>query len=166
MRRVAGVLLALCVLGAAAPARAEDPDAGGRKARIEARMRRMHAEILRREVDLDEKKAARVEAVLKKHGPERRKLRAQLQRHRHTLRFLLEEDSDDQKAYADAIQGLRAAQKALQTLEERALGELQKELTPKQQARLVMALRKARQHIRRALRRHQRKPWRHAGEEF
>jgi len=108
--------------------------------------------VLRSEVGLDDKKAAEVEKILAKHAPQRKKLQKEAQTQRQALRALVQKDSNDQAAYDKAIQALRAAQKKLHAQREKEVDELAKVLTPKQQAKLLIATRKLQTKLRKRVR--------------
>jgi hypothetical protein len=134
-----------------APASAADRD-GKKRAEIAARLKALRADVLRKRVGLDAKKAAEVERVLERNAPERIKLQAKLRTSRRALQRLISEDSNDQQAFTRALQGLREAQGELQKLRQREMDELSKYLTPKEQAKLAGALRELHGRLRRKLR--------------
>lgn len=140
-------LLALALVFAALPARAEGKDAEDKRARVEQRLKQLRAKILRQQVGLDEKKAEEVQKVLLKYEPERRKVQRQHQEHRRALRDLLQNDSNDDAAYKKSIDGFRATQKKLNALRDKEMDEVAKLITPKQQAKLYAALERLRKKI-------------------
>jgi Spy/CpxP family protein refolding chaperone len=105
---------------------------------------------------LEPAKAAEIERVLDRHAPERQKLHEKLRDHRRELNRLLEGDSNDQQAYERAIRGLREAQEQLFVHRRKELDELGRALTPKQQAKLVRALRQMQRKLNKHLRDHNR----------
>jgi len=96
---------------------------------------------------LSEAKAEKVEAIVKKYRKEQRTLSKDMREARRELRELFRNDSDDQQAYQKALSKLNAANKKLQTLRDKQFAELSQSLTPKEQARLLAALHKLRQHV-------------------
>jgi Spy/CpxP family protein refolding chaperone len=126
-----------------------------KRAKVEARMKQLRARVLRNQVGLDDKKAAEVEKILAKNAPERKKIQKDVQTHRRRLRELLDQDSNDQAAYQKAIAGFRAAQKRAQVQRDKEIDELSKVLTPKQQAKLFVALRKLQAQLRKRVRQSQ-----------
>lgn len=154
MRRFVVLLLSLSVLLAAplAFAQGKTKNAEDKRAKVEARVKELRTRVLRTQVGLDEKKAAEVEKILAKHAPERKKIQKEIQTHRRQLRALLDKDSNDQAAYKKAIDGFRAARKKAQTQRDQEFDELAKVLTPKQQAKLVVALRKLQAQLRKRVR--------------
>jgi Spy/CpxP family protein refolding chaperone len=155
------VLLGLVIAAglAAAPAFAEPPPAQGQRAQhqdpkkraeVDARIKQLRADVLRKRVGLEPQKAEQVERILQRHAPQRRKLQEKLRAHRSGLDRLLDDNSNDQQAYARELKGLKETQGELQKLRQREAEELSRELTPKQQAKLVQAMR----HLHKRLRRH------------
>ncbi len=153
MNRLLSLLVALAVVFTGQLALAQgNKSAGDKRAKVEARMKQLRGRVLRSQVGLDEKKAAEVEKILAKHAPRRLELRKEMQTHRRQLRELVKKDSNDQAAYQKAIQGLRAVQKKLHAQREKELDELAKVLTPKQQAKLLIAVRRLENQVRTRLR--------------
>ena len=156
MRKLHAALLLLLLSLFTAGARAEpgEPDehGEGRHARMERRMRRIHDRLLRDGVGLDEAKAKKIDGILDKYAPERKKLHEELGRQKRALHELVRSDSDDEKAYAAALAGLRKAKKAMQALRDKQTAEIEKQLTPRQQARLMIVMKKARHRMQRAMR--------------
>lgn len=146
-RKTLGVLLAMLVafVLASAPgtASAEKKD---QRAKVEARRAEVRARILR-EVGIDEALGKRVEAVLRKYEPERKKLLGEQRGHKQAIKKLLRDDSSDEQAFKKAIEGLRSTQRKLHATREKELDELAKLLTPKQQAKLAAALLRLRRHM-------------------
>lgn len=146
----AALLMALLVAtpSNAEPAGKKDSD---KRAQVEARMKQVRSEILRKEVGLDASKATDIEKILDKSAAEKKKLQLELRTHRHAMRELLQADSNDQAAYTKAIRGLRGAQTKLHALRDRELDEISKQLSPKQQAKFVHALWQTEKKLRKAL---------------
>ena len=133
------IALLACAPAVAAPAA---PPSG---APMEQHLARMRSRVLREKVGLGEEKAKKVEAILDRYAPERKRLTAELRQGRQKLRALLTLDSQDQTAYRAALDQVRTNRKALQDLMERAFSEISKELTPKEQGKLFLALDELRQ---------------------
>lgn len=152
MKKLLLLLITLSVALAAPAALAQPKGAADKRAKVEARMKELRGRVLKKEVGLDDAKAAQVEKVLSKYAPERKKLQQEAQKHRRAIRDLLKKDSNDQAAYERAIKGLRAAQNKLHALREKELDELSKLLTPKQQAKLAVAIRRLQAKLRRRMR--------------
>jgi Spy/CpxP family protein refolding chaperone len=154
MNRWLAVLISLSVLLSAPLAFAErrGKDADDKRAKVELRTKKLRAQVLRKDAGLDEKKAAEVEKILEKYTPIRHKLEQESQTHRRALRELLDKDSNDLPAYDKAIKGLRSAQKRLHDAREKEIDELSKVLTPKQQAKLLVSIRKLQGKLRRKMR--------------
>jgi Spy/CpxP family protein refolding chaperone len=117
---------------AAAPA----PPAGP----MAQRLQRLRSRVLREKVGLPDDKAVKVEAILDRYAPERRKVSLKLRDGRQKLKALMVLNSEDQMAYRGALDEIRTNRKALQDLMARAFDEIARELTPKEQGRLFLAL--------------------------
>jgi Spy/CpxP family protein refolding chaperone len=130
------------------PKHGHDPD---KRAKIEARLKEVRGIALRKEVGLEEKKAAEVEAVLAKIHGEREQIIRKMQAQRRVLRELLNKDSQDQNAYSRALVALHAAEDQLNALNKRQNQELAKLLTPKQQAKLGAVFQRMQRRLRKAL---------------
>ena len=102
----------------------------------------MRAAILREKIGLDEATASQVEAVMDKYGLERRRVRRQVRNSQEELEDLFFMDSDDQKAYRSKLEAIVKAEAQLQKLREKELNELGRFLEPKQQATLLMEMKK------------------------
>jgi len=137
-------LLAVCL--APLPAIAGPKGPADKRAKIEARRAEVRGRILR-EVGIDEKKGDEVEKVLRKYEPERMKLTREQRAHKLAIRDLLRKNSDDDKAYKKALDGLRSTRRKLHAVQEKELDELAKLLTPKQQAKLYAALQRLRRKL-------------------
>ena len=126
---------------------------GPNRAKVEQRIEKIRGEVLRKRVGLDDAKAKQVEKLLDKYEPQRRAAQQQMQEKQRTLGALLKADSNDQQAYKSAIKGYRDAERKLRTVRDKEFDEIAKLITPKQQAKLVVALRKMQAKIRAAMRR-------------
>ena len=126
-----------CAPAVAAPPPSPPPPSAGPH---EARLQHIRSRVLRDRVGLSDDKAVKVEAILEKYAPERRRVAQKLREGRQKLKALMTLNSEDQTAYRGALDQIRTNRKALQDLMERAFGEISKELTPKEQARLFLAL--------------------------
>jgi len=104
--------------------------------------KKIRAKVLREKVGLSEEKAALVEAVLDAHDADRHELREKMRENSEGLRTLLKEDSNDQDAYTALLDEVLTTRQALQDLRGQELDEIREILTPKEQAKLVLALRK------------------------
>ncbi len=135
----------------AAPSAWAQKDAA--RAKVEQRIEKIRGEVLRKKVGLDEAKAKQVEKLLDKYEPQRQAAQKQMREKQRTLGALLKADSNDQQAYKNAIKGYRDADKKLRAVRDKEFDEVAKLITPKQQAKLVVALRKMQAKIRSAMRR-------------
>ncbi|HLV22721.1 MAG TPA: periplasmic heavy metal sensor [Polyangiaceae bacterium] len=152
-RTLVSLLLATSLLGVGAPAVAgDDAPAADKRAAVEARLKQLRRDMLRKEVGLSDAQATKVEAVLDQLQPERDRLTRRLHQHRQTLKQLLAKDSDDQAAYTAAINGLRDAQHKLHLLRQKEFDAVRQHLTPKQQAKFVRALHRMHKALRKSLR--------------
>lgn len=134
--------------GLASAEAAPDPSAEQKRAQVEARMRQIRLDVLKKDVGLDGEKTRAVAALLERHGAERQKLQAALAHERRAVEQLLAADSNDQAAYARALRSLRARHAQLATLRERELQEIGRHMTPKQQAKFLTALRRVHKKLR------------------
>jgi Spy/CpxP family protein refolding chaperone len=141
---IAALLAAPSLRADAAP----HPTPDEKRAQVEARMRQVRLEILKKDVGLDAEKTRVVAALLDRHGAERKKLQAALANERRAVDELLKADSNDQAAYARALRALRARHAELAALRERELQEIGRHLTPKQQAKFLTALRRVHRKLR------------------
>lgn len=150
-RHLIRLLPIVCALGlVSAPAWAQ----GGpqeKRAEVESRIKQIRARVLRQEVGLTEEKARKVEAIMDRFQAERRPLREKIRAHRQAIARLLQADSNDQAAYSREIAGLRDAHRKLQASREHELDELQRILSPKEQAKTAAAVQKMRRKIREAV---------------
>jgi Spy/CpxP family protein refolding chaperone len=159
-RAIVWIVPVALVLSLAAPAFAQAKSAAGQRAQIAQRLERIRGEILRKRVGLDEQKARAVERILDSHETERRRLGRAARTQRRALAALLKQDSNDQAAYARAIQGLRGAEIQQQALKQREFSQIARLITPKQQAKLLIALRQMQTRLRQAARQYRQN---HAG---
>lgn len=141
-------LLSLTALALPARADAGKPQKDAEKrAQIEARIKQVRSDILRKEVGLEPSKADAAEKILERHAVERKKLAAEQQARRQALATLLESDSNDQAAYAKAVKSLRAGHAKLVALRDREFDELGHLMTPKQQAKFLASVHHAQQKL-------------------
>jgi len=103
-------------------------------------MLRVRSRVLREKVGLSNEKASKVEAILDRYAPERRRIALKIRDGRQKLMALLVLNSEDQTAYKGALEEVRTNRQAMQALMERAFNDIATELTPKEQARLFLAL--------------------------
>ena len=151
--------IAIAALFLVLPAQAQPGGAGGGQtpspAQIEKKLQKVRARLLREHVGLSEEKARKVEAIFDHFAPRAREIEARVRDAKETLRYLFETDSNDQKAYADALAKLRRSKEAMQTIRARQFEEIQKILLPKQQAKLLFALKKMQRRVRQAMKQQQ-----------
>lgn len=130
---------------------------GERGAKMGERMKEMRSRVLREKVGLAEADAQAIEAVLQKYDPERQKLHQKKRQTRQALRALFQSDSNDQEAYRVALKDARDVHEALHNLRQTQMAAVSKMLSPKQQAKLMMAMHRMKK-------RHMRGGGRHRGE--
>ncbi len=137
------------------PERSAAATAGAKalRKRVHARIAAMRAELLRKEVGLDDKRAKRVEALLKTHEAQRRALERRLRGHTRAMHLLLRSGSDDQKAYKRAIDGVLAARRDLSNHRTKEFTTLRSVLAPKEQAQLLMGLQRLKRRAHRVIER-------------
>ena len=153
-RRWLKYFLFLCAFLLSVPAFAQQGGgAPAKRAEIEARLKRWRGTILRKEVGLDEKKAADIEHTLDKYEAEREKIQKDMRQQQKTLRALFDLDSADQSAYAKSLQIVRESTAKQQALRLQEFDELGKQLSPKQEAKLLRLMRQMEQKLRDAVRR-------------
>jgi septal ring factor EnvC (AmiA/AmiB activator) len=152
-RRWFRFFLFLCLFASSAPALAQPNGVAAKRAEIEARLKKWRGTILRKEVGLDEKKATDIEHTLDKFQTEREQVQKELQQQQKTLRALFDLDSVDQGAYARALQIVRESTAKLQNLRLQEFDELGKQLSPKQEARLLRLMHQMEQRLHEAVRR-------------
>jgi hypothetical protein len=145
------VFVAAFVLSA--PAFAQPAGAPAKRAEIEARLKRWRGTVLRRDLGLEEKKAVEVERTLDKFQVEREKIQKDMRQQQKTLRALSDLDSNDQTAYAKSLQIVRESTAKQQALRLQEFDELSKQLSPKQEAKLLRLMRQMEQKLRDAVRR-------------
>ena len=135
----------VAVLGVGTVASAQP--AKEKRAKVEQRLEKLRERVLKKDVGLDDKKAAAVGAILTRHATERRKIQKDQRDYRRTLQKLVQSDSNDQDASKKALKSFRDGRKKLQALEDRQLDDVAKILTPKEQVKLVAALQRFRRKL-------------------
>jgi Spy/CpxP family protein refolding chaperone len=108
----------------------------------DTRFQKMQGRLLREKVGLSDAEAAKVEAVFAGDREAHQKLRDQMREAHKTLRQLLKEDSNDMAAYSKAIAALEDTKAQMEGLMEAHKVEISKILTPKQQAKLMLAMKR------------------------
>ena len=113
----------------------------------------LRGRLLREMVGLNEEKANQVEQILKTFDDEHQAYTAMLDVARRAMHSLLEAESDDQEAYARAVEDVRVAHEYLSQLRDRQFRAMQKALQPKDQALFFESLGKLRHEVRKRMRR-------------
>jgi Spy/CpxP family protein refolding chaperone len=106
------------------------------------KMKRIRSKILRKRVGLDQATLERVEAIFEPFDEQRKALHQAKRQTMKALRDLVKSDSEEQDAYATLLAAARQAHEGLRQLREEEMAQLAQVLTPRQQARLMMALHK------------------------
>lgn len=104
--------------------------------------------LLREKVGLAEAKAIRVEAVLDRFKEERHKLRQQVRKAKQALKALLDEDSQDQRAYQNHLDVLLAVRTSMHELHIAEINELRGLLTPKESTKLLFMMERVHKRMR------------------
>ena len=113
----------------------------------------LRGRLLREMVGLSEARAAQAERVLERFDPEHHRCSGRLDSARREVRRLLDEDSDDADAYAQAVEALRVAHDALHSLRDRQFRAMQEVLQPKEQALFFESLGRLRHEVKKRMRR-------------
>jgi hypothetical protein len=112
----------------------------------------LRGRLLREMVGLSEARADAVERVLQSFDDEHQTYSAMLDAAQRKMRSLLDENSDDAKAYAVAVEDVRVAHDYLHQLRDRQFRAMQKILEPKEQAIFFESLGKLRHEVRKRMR--------------
>jgi Spy/CpxP family protein refolding chaperone len=98
--------------------------------------------MLKEKVGLDEAAASEVEVVLEEFHGQRMELHEEVKARTDAVKELLTQDSNDQEAYAVALDAVMKAREEMHALKLEEIEALRKVLTPKQQAQMLMSLRR------------------------
>ena len=112
----------------------------------------LRGRLLREMVGLSEPRADEVERVLQSFDDEHQTYSAMLDAAQRKMRSLLDDKSDDAKAYALAVEDVRVAHDYLHQLRDRQFRAMQKILEPKEQAMFFESLGKLRHEVRKRMR--------------
>jgi hypothetical protein len=107
---------------------------------MQQKLMRVRSRVLREKVGLSDDKASKVESILDRYAPERRRIGLKIRDGRQKLKALVVLNSDDQAAYKGALEEVRTNRTAMQALMERAFNDIATQLTPKEQGKLFLAL--------------------------
>jgi len=116
------------------------------------RFKKMMSKVLRQDVGLDEKAARQVEKIHARQHVKRKALHKQMHQAKRALRTLIQADSNDQKAYSVAVDGLLKSRAALQRLRQQDFAKVRRLLTAKQQGKLLFAMHKRKRKMHRFMR--------------
>ncbi|MCO4761889.1 MAG: periplasmic heavy metal sensor [Myxococcales bacterium] len=117
------------------------------RAKFRAKMKARFGELLRDKMQLTEDKAQRVEKLMTAFRQKKRPLRKEMKQSHRALRVLLKEDSNDQRAYAQALNTIVKTRAKLKKLHKAQVSAIKQLLNPKQQAQLMVAHHKFRRHM-------------------
>ena len=112
------------------------------------------ARMLKTRVGLNDATAKNVVSIMAKYDAQRRAFRKNLRDHHEKLVALVESDSNDQAAYRRELLALKQGRIAMMRLRDLQIAEIQRVLTPKQQAKLLVQMGKFRRMMRHGGRRH------------
>jgi hypothetical protein len=153
IRKWFGYFAFLSLFSLSTPAFSQPNGVAAKRVEIEVRLKKWRAGILRKDVGLDDKKASDIEHTLDRYQGEREKVQKDLRQQQKTLRALFDLDSNDQAAYGKSLQIVRESTAKLQALRLQEFDELGKQLTAKQEAKLLRLMRQMEQKLRDAVRR-------------
>ncbi len=120
------------------------PPGGGPRPEQIARVKALRGRVLRERVGLDEARAQKIEAIFERYQPERRALRKTVRQTMRTLRGLVDSNASDDQAYNAAFAQLKAAQDKLRALRDQQQAEVARIVTPREAAKLLLTMKKAR----------------------
>ena len=120
------------------------PPGGGPRPEQVARVKALRGRVLRERVGLDEARAQKIEAIFEKYQPERRALRKAVRQTMRSLRELVDSNTSEDQAYSAAFAQLKAAQDKLRALRDQQQAEVARIVTPKEAAKLLLTMKKAR----------------------
>ncbi len=108
---------------------------------------KLRLKILREVVGVDQDKALEVDAILGAMDAEQYENAVQIRNARRRMRRLLDEDSQDQAAFKEAMDKLAAANRTMQSLHARQFTALEGALEPRQQALFVLGMERVRRRL-------------------
>jgi Spy/CpxP family protein refolding chaperone len=108
------------------------------------KMKKFRAKALRDTVGLSEEKATEVEKVMDSFHERRFELHQTMRDNMKSLKTLLKDDSNDQKAYENVLETLRITQEELQALKAEQMDAFKGILTPKEGAKMLVVMKKFR----------------------
>ena len=113
----------------------------------------LRGRLLREMVGLNDARAKQVEQVLQSFDDEHQTYSAMLDAAQRKMRSLLDEKSEDDHAYAKAVEDVRIAHDYLHQVRDRQFRAMQKVLAPREQAMFFESLGKLRHEVRKRMRR-------------
>ena len=124
------------------PGECDCPFKGEKGAQMRGKMKEFRGKVLREKLGLPEDRAVKVEAVLDGFMEQRHKLKEEMRAEMKTVKELLKADSNDMDAYEAAVTNLMAVRSKMEALHAQQFEELREILNPKEQAKVLLALRK------------------------
>ena len=124
------------------PGECDCPFKGEKGAKMREKMKQFRGKVLREKLGLPEDRAAKVEAVLDGFMEQRHKLKEEMHAEMKTVKELLKSESNDMDAYETAVTNLMAVRTKMEALHTQQFEELREILNPKEQAKVLLALRK------------------------
>lgn len=122
-----------------------------RRAKFVAKMKAHRGKMLREHVGLSDAKATKVERLMNNFHEKRRAVRASMRPHHRQLRRLLKQDSNDQGSYKRALDAVIAGRAKIARLKDEQVRRLRTLLSPKQQAKVLMAMLKMKRRMHRRM---------------
>lgn len=148
MTAALAVTFAFGATALAQPGSDGDGDRVDRAGKME-KVKHLRGKLLRGKVGLDDARAAQVEEILDANREDHRALRQEVRAQTRALRALVESDSDDQSAYAEAIAALKAAKDDMRALRAAKHDQLAELLSPREQATLMLTMKRVKGHMHR-----------------
>lgn len=153
MNAIKTLMISALVVCVAVPAAARGRDKRGAKASGAAMLevREAAREILEREGGLSAKAIEVIQRQFEQVRTQRHQLRRELRQQMQALREMLDAGSRDDAAYTKVIDGIAATRVKMDGLRDLQIAELRRQLTPVDQARLIVVLPKLRKTVRHAM---------------
>jgi Spy/CpxP family protein refolding chaperone len=146
---LAGAVLAGGTAQAAPPCHGGGPCEGGtRREERQREIAALHARVLKERVGLDDKRVAELQKVHASFRGQREALRATLQSTRWAVVALVKAESTDNAAYERALTDVKRTREQLFTLRKSEREAVSRLLSPREQARLFVAMQDLRKHRR------------------
>ncbi|MDX2051771.1 MAG: periplasmic heavy metal sensor [Polyangiaceae bacterium] len=128
---------------------------GERWRELEGRLAKVRERVLTEQVGLDATRKAQVEKTLLKFHAKKRELGKQLREQQQEVRRLVAADSQDQGAFTRLLAAMDTTTEAIHRLRREEGTELAQVMTPKERAKLGLAMQRVQHQMRGAFRRYQ-----------